>query len=859
MNVFTLTGEFLLKGDRQVLSSIDTIDKKASGLGNVFVNAGKIAGAGIAAIGAAATAIGGAVVGMTKNAVGFEKQLAEVYTLLPGLSKEAMDSMNADVLEFAKNMGVLPNETIPALYQSISAGVPKDNVFEFLETAQKAAVGGVTELETAVDGISSVVNAYGSDVIDATKTSDLMFTAVKLGKTTFDELSASLFQVIPTASALGVGFEDVTAAIAAMTAQGTPTSVATTQMRQMLVELSKDGGKTSETFKELAGTSFRDFIAEGGNVSEALALMKVYADENNIGLNDLFGSVEAGSAALALGGQGAETYANNLEEMRNSLGATEEAFNTMEETGARAWEKIMANFEAMKIEFGSKFLPIFKDVLVPLITGTIIPLFGNLLEKIKPIADKLVEFVPIIVDKLAPAFLSIVELIGDSFIGIFETLVKDVFPPLVDLFDVIVTTVLPPFIELFSEIIARILPPFMKVFQVIIDRILPPFMKLFGVIIDKILPPFMDLFMILVDTILPPLVDFFAMLVETIMPPFIEIIELIMEILRPFIDLFAELLKAILPPLIEIFSLLAETILPPLLEVLKLLIEYAIKPILDLFGELIEWVMPYLVEGIKYLAEVILPAIINVFKDWNGTVEKLKQFFETLGMAFQIIWGAIKEYFINLWNDIKQAFLAPIIWIGETIFTKFNEIKTNVELIWNGVKDFFSGIWDNIVEKVNLFKENFLKVWDGIKEGIKVAINSIIGFINGMIGAIETGVNGIVRALNSIKISVPDWDWLPENIRGKGWDGLNLSDVSLGRIPELAAGGLITSPGFALVGENGPELLSMPAGAKVTPLDKNNPIINQNNYFTSPKPLSEKEAARQATLQMRRIALEFGL
>src|SRR5258707_1301082 len=83
-----------------------------------------------------------------------------------------------------------------------------------------AAVGGVTSLETAVDGISSTVNAYGDKVITATQASDLMFTAVKVGKTTFDELSKSLFNVNPAAAALGVKFQDVTAALASMTAQG---------------------------------------------------------------------------------------------------------------------------------------------------------------------------------------------------------------------------------------------------------------------------------------------------------------------------------------------------------------------------------------------------------------------------------------------------------------------------------------------------------------------------------------------------------------------------------------------------------------------------------------------------------------
>ena len=53
----------------------------------------------------------------------------------------------------------------------------------FLETAQKGAVAGVSDVSTAVDGLSSVVNAWGEKNITAAQASDLMFTAVKEGKT----------------------------------------------------------------------------------------------------------------------------------------------------------------------------------------------------------------------------------------------------------------------------------------------------------------------------------------------------------------------------------------------------------------------------------------------------------------------------------------------------------------------------------------------------------------------------------------------------------------------------------------------------------------------------------------------------
>jgi len=338
---------------------------------------------------------GAAVIGTLANdAINYQNQMNEVFTLLPNASEEAMGQMSDDVLQFAKDMGVIPEEVAPALYQAISAGVPADNVFAFLETAQKAAVGGVTDLETAVDGISTVVNAFGDDEIDAAGASDLMFTAVRLGKTTFEELAASLFQTLPTASALGVGFDDVTAAMTTMTAQGVPTNVATTQMRQLLVELSKEGGQAANTFEELAGQSFKEFIAEGNNVSDALALMQEHAGNTDVNINDLFGSVEAGNAALALGGENAQAYIDNIEEMQGAAGATDDAFQQMESGVARQMEKLKAEFDAAKIEIGDKFLPIITDTLVPIFREQVMPIVEKVADFIGNLAEKFAELDP---------------------------------------------------------------------------------------------------------------------------------------------------------------------------------------------------------------------------------------------------------------------------------------------------------------------------------------------------------------------------------------------------------------------------------------------------------------------------------
>jgi TP901 family phage tail tape measure protein len=380
---------------------VDILPRQAAGFNGAMqgVLSNPLKKAGLVAGGVAVAGVAAGVAGAVKSVNAFaslETGLNEVFTLLPEASGEARAQMTEDVKAFAKDFGVLPDEVVPALYQALSAGVPPDNVFDFLGTAQKAALGGVTDLETAVDGVSSVVNAYGSDIINATEASDLMFTAVRLGKTNFEELSSSLFNVTPTASALGVQFEDVTAALAAMTAQGVPTSVATTQLRQLMVELSKDGSKAADAFIDIAGKPFQQFIAEGGNVAGALEIMQEAAGENEVALQDMFGSVEAGSAALSL--TGSDAFTDALEEMGASAGATDKAFETMDQGLSRTWDKIKATFEVAFVDIGQKLAPF-----------------------VQKFADFFAEALPGIIDGATALFGPLIDILGEVF-GVFGDL-----------------------------------------------------------------------------------------------------------------------------------------------------------------------------------------------------------------------------------------------------------------------------------------------------------------------------------------------------------------------------------------------------------------------------------------------------
>jgi TP901 family phage tail tape measure protein len=203
-----------------------------------------------------------AIIGLGALAVGATKSVTEANDLALGLREvvtltgDTGDVANATFSEFqslvaglSKEFGIAQNILTGGLYQALSAGVPKENALAFMQVASQAAIAGVTDVETAVDGLTTVVNAFGLETSQTQEVADSMFAAVKGGKTTFEELSASLFNVAPMAAAAQVSFSEVNAAIATLTAAGVPTAQATTQIRAAFVALQEPSKELNCNFQ----------------------------------------------------------------------------------------------------------------------------------------------------------------------------------------------------------------------------------------------------------------------------------------------------------------------------------------------------------------------------------------------------------------------------------------------------------------------------------------------------------------------------------------------------------------------------------------------------------------------------------
>lgn len=321
-------------------------------------------GTRLKSIGAAGAVAGTILAGIAVKTVSafrdLDRALAETSTLIGGTAEETK-FLDESAKDLAARFGSSATQQVQAFYQAISAGV--GDVVQanaFLETANKLAVGGVTEISTAVDLLSSVTNAYSASNLKAADASDILFTGVRLGKTTVAELASSLGNVAPLAAAAGVSLEEVVAAVAGLTSQGQSTSVAVTGIRQAIAGLLKP---TSEAQKEAArlGISFDAAALESKGLAGVLADVERATGGSKESLAQLFGSVEALNAVLGLIGPSGDKFTESLEAMGVATGATDVAFEKINKSLSQRLLVQLGILSNIALEVGEVLL----NVIVP--------------------------------------------------------------------------------------------------------------------------------------------------------------------------------------------------------------------------------------------------------------------------------------------------------------------------------------------------------------------------------------------------------------------------------------------------------------------------------------------------------------
>lgn len=291
----------------------------------------------------------------------FETGINKVSTIAD-TSQAPLSQISSDIMNLSMDTGIFADKLEEASYSALSASVNTADAVGFTAAASKLAAGGFTSSATAVDVLTTALNAYGLEASYAGNISDMLITTQNLGKTTVDELAASVGKVIPLASAYGVEMDNLSAAYAELTKGGIATAEAGTYLKSMLNELGDSGSTVSAVLLEQTGSSFSQLMEQGYSLGDVMAVLGESVNGNAGAFNELWSSSEAGIGALSLYNAGAEQFNTTLDAMKNSIGATEAAYATMTDTTAHAQEELANAANNLQISIGQNINPLVKTL-----------------------------------------------------------------------------------------------------------------------------------------------------------------------------------------------------------------------------------------------------------------------------------------------------------------------------------------------------------------------------------------------------------------------------------------------------------------------------------------------------------------
>ena len=409
-----------------------------------------------------------ALSGLASQANEFSAAMAEVNTLLSGNTE--MPRLTQEAKNLAAQFGGSPTQQAQAFYQAISAGAGNaEQATALLTAANKLAIGGVTDVTTAVDGLTSITNAYGIETSEASRVSDALFVAMRAGKTTVGELSGSIGKVAATAATAGLSFEETLGSISALTTQGIATAEAVTGLKATLSNILKPSKAASDAAEEL-GIDFSLAGLQSKGLAGFLDELVIATGGSEAKLLDLFGSTEALNTVFALTGGAAETFSGIMVDMTNSAGQTDTAFNKVSNTMSQKLDVLKGKFAVTGVELGNfivtastpfvdvlnanydDYIQYFKNLFTATKTtlNALIQLWAPWATQVSKIVSNLFEFIAKLFSPLIKVATSMLKVFLNLFYGTFkfittgaETAVRNI----VDTFRKGFTIFIPRFIE----------------------------------------------------------------------------------------------------------------------------------------------------------------------------------------------------------------------------------------------------------------------------------------------------------------------------------------------------------------------------------------------------------------------------
>ena len=769
MDIFKLIGSIFIKND-DANTQIDNTASKAKDMSTTIGSAMEKAGSKITGIGKAiapvSVAVGAMLATSTKSASDFTDGMAKMSTLFD-TSKTSVQNLSKEFLDLSNKTGISATELAEAGYQALSAGQNVDQVGKFVETAGNLAKAGFTSTTTAVDVLTTAMNAYGEGAGSAEQIANKLVRTQNLGKTTVDELASSMGKIIPTASSMGVNINNLTSGYVSLTKQGITTAESTTYMNSMLNELGDSGTTLGGVLKDKTGKSFQDLMSEGYSLADVLQITKDYADENGIAYNELWGSAEAGKAGLAILNGGVEEFNDTVETMASDVDDVGEALDKLD-TPSKKIQKSLNRVKNSGIELGTTIL----TSMTPAIDKA-----SGVVEKatnwFNGLSDGTKQIIATVGGVIAVA--SPVLMIGGKVI----TFIGGVIPKI---------TQLQSSLGGLSGVIGMLTSP-VGIVVMAIGALIAVFVALYNhneQFRNKVNLAW-ELIKIKIQTVIQAVQGF----VQAGMTFIQGAIQTAVGIIQAVWSNFGTQIVSIISIAFDFVSEVIQTALD------------LIAGIINTVTAIIQGDWSGAWESIKNTAQTVWDGIKSIV---DSGIKLTKSVIQTglnaIKTLWTNVWNAIKTVATNIWNGIKSVIQNAINAVKTTVSNILNAIKTTFSNIWNAIKTVIQDVWDSIKNVIssgintvkttisnilNAIKTTFDNIWNAIKTTVLNVVNAIKTTISNVWNAIKTTIsntlNGIKttvsNAFNTVKTTVSN---AIDNVKNKISSGLNSAKTTVSNI-----------------------------------------------------------------------------
>lgn len=870
--------QFIDSFTRPSQQAIKSMNKMAD---NIKRNARDIQNSGkaISSIGSAMTKaitvpIAGVATQALKMSNDFENAMAKVGTIAD-TTNTPMKTLREQVIDLSNAVGVGVTDIAEAQYQAISAGVDTAASVNFVSTAVKAAKGGFTDTTTAVDGLTTVINAYGFEASKAADISDQMLLAQNFGKTSFGDMASSMGKVIPIASSLNVSTEELFGSIAVLTKNGIATSEAVTGLKAAYSNILKPSTDASKTAQQL-GLNFSSSHLQSVGWAKFLDEIKEKTGGSAETMAKLFGSTEALNSVTVLAGKGSADFAKVLGQMSEATGMTETAYKKM----LTPTERMNISFNKIKnslIQFGTALTPAFE-----MIAETINKVGDKLNNLSEGQVNAIVKFAAIAA-AIGPAvtvFGKIVTAVGTvqktfaSVIKIFtrfKGVIGVITSPAGIVIGVLAAIALAAFLIIknwdqvkgflqgvgnwFKNAFEKAgfsVEGFKNKFTSIRNTIgsiaekIGNFCKSVAGIFKKEFASDVKAGAEEVGGILETLVGGAVAAFDGIVTAVDKGLQVFDALLSFFTGAFAgnwdsaaqgfrDSLKNIFPPdIAQGLTKAFDTALPAIkavVEGIKAMFTGFVPDVKKIFGSIgtvLKGIGTLLkgifsgdaktaLKGFKMVAGGILDTIGNLFK---AKINAVKNFVVGALSTFlpksvvNKIAGAF-DVVAGSWDVAIGAIKKAMKMMAPAVKAAFGVIKGVLSVAVSTITSILSGVltvFDGLITFISgVFTGNWRQAWEGVKSIFKGVFDTFAAICKAPINAVIGIINGAISGLNKVNVNIPDW--VP-GLGGKSF-GINIPTI-----PQLYKGTDNWKGGMAMIHDRGGEIVDLPQGSRVYPHDK---------------------------------------